>query len=85
MRYLVVRSDASGALAEPRASLGEAILHGLQRMNQAQGAYTTSIIDTRSLAIFREFEIAGFAERFRASLPELQAERSGDGTSAPSD
>jgi hypothetical protein len=54
-------------MSHPQPTFRTAVLLANDFMTNGPNAHVTSIIDTRSLAIFREFEIAGFAERFALS------------------
>jgi hypothetical protein len=68
VRYIVVRTNPSGAASHPQATLKQAVLLAVDFIADANGAFTTSIIDVQSQAIFCDSEIQQFAERFAQPL-----------------
>jgi hypothetical protein len=69
---LVVRSGSEGAFSHPVSTLKAAVLKAMEMMANNEAGLITSIIDTKSKAIFRDVEISGFAERFD-SFPGWEA------------
>jgi hypothetical protein len=76
VRYLVVRSGSEGAVSHPERTLKAAVLRAIEFMANNEAGLITSIIDTKSKAIFRDIEISGFAERFDpVHAPECDTSR----------
>jgi hypothetical protein len=62
VRFLVVRSNEFGAWSHPQPSLSDAVSLASDFLAD-DGAGHVSIIDSKSLAIFRAEEIVQFAQR----------------------